>query len=192
MSEIVIFEPYHLSEYQETDVESVVEAMNNDEITRTLAGPPFDPYLWEHGEQFVKIAMSATYKGIKKVWAIRDRRNDKLIGSIDIRPSDDDNAVTKFRPTNEKGLCAGFGFWLHPDYWGEGIMTAALKQMIGQIGKKQMDIHAFNGDCFKGNAPSRKVFENNGFQLIKEQENASVKQTTGKVYSIWLFERIDS
>lgn len=192
MSEVVIFEPYYLSEYRETDVQTVVEAMNNDDITRTLAGPPFDPYLWGHGEQFVKLAMSASYKGIKKVWAIRDKTNDKLIGSIDIRPSDDDDAITKFKPTNEKGLRAGFGFWLHPDYWGKRIMTTALKQMIDQIGKKQMDIHSFNGDCFKGNTPSRKVFENNGFRLVEEQENAALKQTTGKTYGIWLFERIDN
>lgn len=192
--EYLIFEPYYLTSFSHKDVDRVVEAMNNDDITATLAGPAHKPYLREHGEEFVNVAMNSTYKGLNKVWAIRDKSSNNLfVGTVDIRPSDDSNPISTHSPGNSstQNTSAAFGFWLHPDYWGKRITSSALKVLIDDIGKRQMDIHNFQGDAVIGNYASRKVFENNGFHMVREEKDAVVKKTTGQLLSRWVLERND-
>ncbi|CAN6663614.1 hypothetical protein TRVA0_035S00650 [Trichomonascus vanleenenianus] len=162
--------------------------MNDKRITATLAGPPYDPYTIEHAYEFIALAENKTYRGSKKIWAIRNGA-DELIGCIDIRPSDDED--THFNLVKAKGDVkeADFGFWLHPGYQGSGIMTEALRTMIDQLGIP-WGFKAYTGSSMKGNWASRRTFEKCGFKYSHEELNGIEKQTTKEKFDVWHYKLV--
>lgn len=192
ISEYPLFGPYYLGLYtlEDRDVDKITAAMNDQRVTSTLGGPPFNPYLREHGVAFAKIAVNSIYRNkYHKIWAIRDQtKNGELIGSIDIRPSDDDASYLtipqKFVAEPEDRY-ASFGFWLSPEYRRQGITSAALKVLIYELGVKEFGIRKFTGDCFTGNFASRRTFEKLGFMFEREGKNATKKLNTGEFKDTW-------
>ena len=85
------------------------------------------------------------------------------------------------RAIEANGVCVGFlndveqkdgaielGYALHPDHWGNGYATAALKEAIGQLfarGFRQVVCGAF-----RTNAASIRVMEKAGMQRIPLEE----------------------
>lgn len=62
--------------------------------------------------------LPAYYKKDTYRWAIVWKENKKVIGSIDVRAS------------NETERCAELGWVLGDDYWGKGIMPEAAKKVL--------------------------------------------------------------
>ncbi|CAN6627637.1 hypothetical protein TRVA0_011S01750 [Trichomonascus vanleenenianus] len=162
--------------------------MNDDRITATLAGPPYDPYTLEHAYEYIARAQNKTYRGTKKIWAIRNGA-DELIGAINIRPSDDEDPhVTIIKPKSEERE-ADFGFWLHPDYRGSGIMTEVLRTMIDQLGIP-WGFKVYIGSSMKDNWASRRTFEKCGFKFIREELQAMEKLTTKEKFDLWYYKLV--
>ena len=59
---------------------------------------------------------------------------------------------------------AELGYWLAEEYWGKGIMTAAVKE-ICRLGFARWDIVRIYAEPFARNAGSRRVLEKSGFTL---------------------------
>ncbi len=98
------------------------------------------PFLFEDAEDFYKIASNpdnlqfifpaqadlaetqyvlANYfmKNPLGVWAICDKETNRMIGSI------------KFEKLDEIKKEAELGYFLHKDYWGQGLMTEVVKEI---------------------------------------------------------------
>lgn len=86
-------------------------------------------------------------------WGISFKGSDKLIGS------------GGFWRLVKPHFRAEIGYDLHPDYWGKGLMSEAVKAMI-EFGFGKMNLHSVEANTDPENAASARLLEKNGF--VKE------------------------
>lgn len=60
---------------------------------------------------------------------------------------------------------ARLGWNLHPDYWGRGIMPAALTILFDRCSQEH-DTQLFSADCFRQNARCKRVLAKLGFYRV--------------------------
>ncbi len=130
-----------LRPFNEKDEESVVRILNNEKVREKL-GTPY-PYTIESFKSFfdkIKNDNETTYFAIEK--------DGEFIGSIALDLEDNSTAM--------------FGYWLDEEYWGKGIITKAIEEVI-KYATKKFSVKKFYAKIFDNNVGSRKVLENNGF-----------------------------
>ena len=103
-----------LTALRESDIERVVEACTTPEAEQFLLTPW--PYERADAEFFVLEFAPAGWRGEhdERVWAIRESLRGQLCGVISLR-----------------GDARELGFWLHPDAQGRGLMTDAVRTLVG-------------------------------------------------------------
>lgn len=130
------------------DVESLVENANNFRIAKYLTDRFPHPYTKNDAKSFIDFAN----KDIPvHIFAIEI--SNKAVGVIGIHPHGD-----VMRKNAE------LGFWLGENYWGKGVITKAIRQMI-EFSFETYDITRIYAKVFEGNIPSQKVLTKNGFKL---------------------------
>ena len=87
----------------------------------------------------------------------------KLAGSIGVTLRDD-----VYRKTAE------LGYFIGEEYWGQGIATEAIKQMVKYVQKK-FDLVRIDADVFEFNKASMRALEKNGFHLESIRKKAAFK-----------------
>ncbi len=91
-------------------------------------------------------------------------------------------SVEKLGGLNER--CGVIGYCLLPEYYGRGIMTAAVK-MICTEAFERLDISRIEGTPFEPNMASRRVLEKAGFELEGVLKDAYFKN--GKLYNEYVY-----
>jgi len=136
------------------DIESLVENANNYEIARFMSDAfPF-PYTVENAKNFIAFA---TKDNPIHIFAIEI--NGKAVGGIGIHPQAD---IMKKN--------AELGYWLGEKYWGKGIISKAIQEIIS-FAFSTYDITRIYARPFGTNTASQRVLEKAGFTLearIKE------------------------
>lgn len=79
---------------------------------------------------------------------------------------------------------AELGYWLGEPYWGQGIMTDAVKQ-ICQAAFERFDIVRIFAEPFAYNQGSRRVLEKAGFMLEGIMRNGIYKN--GQIYDYCMY-----
>jgi RimJ/RimL family protein N-acetyltransferase len=133
-----------LRSWQKSDAAELVECMNGEpEITRWLDQVP-QPYR-------TKDAL-AYFRGIgETAFAITDAETGRVLGSIGVRFS-------------ENGDVGEIGYWLRADARGRGIMTRAVRVVVGwAFGRGNVYRLQLRADV--ENVPSRRAAERAGFKL---------------------------
>ena len=130
------------------DLESLVSNANNDQIARYLTDGFPHPYTKENGKAFIAMA---TKDNPIHIFAIEV--NGKAVGGIGIHLQQD---IMKKN--------AEIGYWLGEAYWGKGIITKAITEMI-QFGFNTYDITRIYARPFGTNLASQRVLEKAGFTL---------------------------
>ena len=69
------------------------------------------------------------------------------------------------------------GFWLHPDYWGQGYMTEALSA-IGEWGFTVLNAEAIESSHAVWNEASRKLLIRCGFTHVRHNPHGFKKHGT--------------
>ncbi len=82
-------------------------------------------------------------------WALVDRSTEKMIGSCGFTTID--------LPNNS----AEIGYVLHPDFWGKGYMTEAVKAVL-DFGFQRLMLSRISAVCMKENKASLRVMEKCG------------------------------
>lgn len=142
---------FSLSNLQSSDAIFYVEYLNNPLIHETTEAIPY-PYTHEHASQWIQRQTDiARQFGKTHLLAIRNS-NTELIGSIGVGKIDDQSYV------------AELGYWLAPEYWGQGIMTEAVKSFV-RYAFADLNLLRLWTRVFEFNRGSRRVLEKNGFQL---------------------------
>ena len=150
-----------LRKWNEADLNSLVKYANNINIAKWLTnGFPY-PYTQEDGKAYLSTAID---DNPLKVFAIEV--NGEAVGSIGIYPQSD---------IHEKN--AEIGYWLAEAYWGQGIMTKAIREII-EYGFQTFDIVRIFARPFSTNLKSQRVLEKAGFQLEARLKNALYKKGT--------------
>lgn len=137
-----------LRPWNENDTDSLVANANNFNIARFLTDGFPHPYTEENARAFIAMA---TKDVPVHIFAIEVE--GKAAGGIGIHPQSD---IMKKN--------AELGYWLGESYWGKGIITAAIKQMI-DFAFNTYDITRIYARPFGNNAASQKVLQKAGFTL---------------------------
>ncbi len=138
-----ILRPFSLN-----DIESSMEYANNYKIAANLTNQFPHPYTRESGERFIEMA---TQHSPPTILAIDI--DGKASGGIGLHPQTDIHIKN-----------AELGYWLAEPFWGQGIMTKAVLQMV-DYGFKNLDINRIFARPFGSNIGSQKVIEKAGFVL---------------------------
>ena len=137
---------FHLRPWALSDLDSLVRHANNPDIAKFMMdGFPY-PYSEENGRAFIAFA---TKDDPIHIFAIDVE--GEAVGGIGIHPQ-----------ANVQRKNAELGYWLAEPFWGKGIITNAIKQMI-EFGFKTYDINRIFARPYGTNVGSQKVLEKTGF-----------------------------
>ncbi len=151
--------PHLLRPWFMTDLDNLVKHANNINIAKNLTDKfPF-PYTKEAGQNFISYATNADDPA--NIFCIEI--DGEACGGIGVHPMQD-----VFRKNAE------LGYWLAEPYWGQGIMTAALREMI-DYAFKNYDITRLFARPYGSNVASQKLLEKCGFVLEAKFEKTLYK-----------------
>jgi RimJ/RimL family protein N-acetyltransferase len=131
-----------------SDTDSLTRYANNFNIARFMTDGFPHPYTTDHAEAFIKMA---TADDPIHIFAIAI--NGEAAGGIGIHPQAD---------IHKKN--AELGYWLAEPFWGQGIITKAIKEMT-VFAFNVYDINRVFARPFSTNVASRRVLEKAGFTL---------------------------
>jgi len=139
---------YTIRDWREDDAASIAQYANNKKIWINLRDAFPYPYSMLDAEAFLRKAMGMeprTYFAIAS--------DDEAIGSIGLMPGDDVHRFT-----------AELGYWLAEPFWGNGIMTDAVRA-LSEYAFNELGIQRIFAEPYTTNAASARVLEKSGFSL---------------------------
>lgn len=139
--------PFQLRPWQISDLDSLVVHANNPHIARNLTNAFPHPYTREAGENFIQYASAPG----KMVFAIIV--DGQAVGGIGVHPQSDIFSKN-----------AEMGYWLSETYWGQGIVSAAIEEIVNHAFANSKLERIF-ARPFGSNQASCRVLEKNGFVL---------------------------
>ncbi|KAF9575685.1 hypothetical protein EC968_002249 [Mortierella alpina] len=176
------FKPFWLTETiqlapwtcSEQDKDSQMEYLNDPNINRWLLGPP-NPYKRSDADSWLAARVDRmTTKGTPLTYAIRDMtKGGKAVGCVSVSNGSDD-------------ILTGddVGYWLAPEYHGQGLMAKALKLLLQEVPIKEVGKRKFNGHVFVGNWASRKTMEKAGF--VHQPHLTDTATRNGEKIDMWV------
>lgn len=161
---------FTLTKWSVDYIESIAKNGNNENIAKFLRnGFPF-PYEYKDAEKYIKGCIDKSDEG---QYCRAIVVNGEAVGSIGI-----------FLGSDIYCKSAELGYWLGEPFWGNGIMTSAIKQLCKEA-FSQFDIERIYAEPFAHNIGSRKTLEKAGFILEGIMKNSVFKQ--GKLYDFCMY-----
>jgi RimJ/RimL family protein N-acetyltransferase len=149
----------HLRPFRAGDAADLVRHANNPNVTRHLRERFPQPYTWQAAEEWIASATAqAPALNLVIAW------DDRLIGAIGLAPGTDSRRVS-----------AEVGYWLGEDYWGRGIATRALAEMVAYAFATLVELNRLFSYVDEGHVASVRVLEKNGFRCEGRLVGASIK-----------------
>jgi len=157
-----ILRPWNLE-----DLDNLVKFADNKKIADNLTDAFPHPYTREDGIAYISAHHPGGAhhpNGVHEPGKIFAIEVDGIgCGSIGIFPQ---------RDIHRKN--AEMGYWLAEEYWGRGIMTGAVKQVV-EYGFKTFDINRIFARPFSTNLASQRVLEKAGMKLEARFEKSLFK-----------------
>jgi len=161
-----------LRPFRKGDEFSLQKNINNKKIVRNLAVVPY-PYT-------VKMAKEWIAKNIKEA---KKKKPLMVNFAIDI----DDEAAGSIGFHKIEQHKAEIGYWLAQKYWGNGLMTEAVKQ-ASEFGFKKLKLRRIWAAVFPWNKGSMRILEKNGFKLEGILRKNTLKH--GKLIDDYIYGKI--
>lgn len=139
---------YCLRSWSSSDLNDLVRFANNPAIARFLTNAFPHPYTEEHAARFIEMATGADPVRIMAI-----EIDGHASGGIGLHPQSDVYCMN-----------AELGYWLGEPFWGRGIMTNAVKDMV-RYGFEKFDFTRIYARPYGSNLASQKVLEKAGFSL---------------------------
>ncbi len=156
-----------------TDLDNLVKHANNINIAKNLTDRfPF-PYTEAAGRNFISHATDVNDPAT--IFCIEV--NGEAAGGIGVHPMED-----VFRKNAE------LGYWLAEPYWGQGIMTKALKEIMDYAFTKY-DITRLFARPYGSNVASQKLLEKCGFVLEAKFEKTLYKNEAFEDELVYAYRR---
>jgi len=149
---------FTLRPWAATDLDSLLKYANNYLIAKNMTDKFPHPYTIQHAKMFIEFANS---QHPYHIFAIDI--NGEAAGGIGVHPQSDIQRKN-----------AELGYWLAEPFWGKGIITKAIAQMV-EYGFKSFDINRIFARPFGSNKASQRVLEKAGFVLEARFENTLYK-----------------
>lgn len=149
---------FHLRPWTIDDLPSLVKYANNFNIAKNLTDVFPHPYTEENGRSFIEMATKNTPPNILAIEV-----NGEAAGAIGLHLQPD-----VYRKNAE------MGYWLAEPYWGNGIITEAIKQMVN-YGFANWDFVRIYARPYGYNIGSQKALQKAGFKLEAKLEKTFFK-----------------
>lgn len=155
--------------WAETDLENLVAQANNKQVWNNLRNYFPHPYTEESGRKWLE-TMAAANPVVNFAIDV----DGQAVGGIGLILNSD---VYIFS--------AEVGYWIGEDWWGKGIGTEALRQMV-EYTFYYFDIVRIYAEVFETNKASMRVLEKNGFYLEGVRRKAVFKNNILMDDYIWV------
>ena len=139
---------FKLRPWRMSDLDALARYANNWSVAKNLTDAFPYPYTRKDGKRFITKAME---EKPTRIFAIEI--DGKASGAIGIHPQTDIHRKN-----------AELGYWLAEPFWGQGIVTGAVGEMV-DIAFRDPGIERLFARPFGTNKASQKVLEKNGFIL---------------------------
>lgn len=161
-----------LRPFKMSDVKGVVEAVNNKIIARNTLTIPY-PYALKDAKWWLRTSIPKNKKKIQVNFCIEI--DGKVAGSVGF------NKISKEHK-------AEIGYWLAEKYWGKGIMTEVVREVV-KFGFEKLKLRRIYAHTFPFNKASAGVLKNNGFKfegILKKD----ARKSNGKILDAYVFAKI--
>jgi RimJ/RimL family protein N-acetyltransferase len=139
---------FQLRPWNAGDLPSLMQYANNWEIAKYMADGFPHPYSKQDGEAFIQLASSQD-----PIHLMAIEVGGEACGGIGLHPQSDIHIRN-----------AELGYWLAQPFWGQGIMTRAIREMVA-YGFEHFDVDRIFARPFGSNIGSQKALEKAGFTL---------------------------
>jgi [ribosomal protein S5]-alanine N-acetyltransferase len=154
----------------EDDAETLFGHFTHPQVTKYLLDEePFSDI--EQVRELIRFFSAPAGKGYNR-WGITITETGQLTGTCG------------FHQWNRRDQRAEIGYDLHPDFWGKGFMSEALRAAI-HYGFTTMDLHRIAAVVHPENAPSVRLLQRLGFR--KEGTLRDYHRAHGRYHSHELF-----
>ncbi|CAN5449082.1 GNAT family N-acetyltransferase [soil metagenome] len=140
------------------DLPDLIRFADNPDIAKYMSDKFINPYTKDQGKRFLDFAINTIPQ---RIFAIDIA--GQAIGAIGIHPQSDIYCRN-----------AELGYWLAEPFWGKGIMTLAIQQMV-EYGFKTWELNRIFARPFGGNMGSQRALEKAGFVLEGRFEQSIFK-----------------
>lgn len=149
---------FKLRKWEVDDLHNLVEYANNYKIAKNLMNVFPHPYTIEDGIRFIE-----TNSKQEPVQVFAIVIDNKACGAIGVFPQQDIMCKN-----------AELGYWLAEPFWGKGIITKVITEMV-DYAFKTWDINRVYARPFGSNIASQKALEKAGFKLEARLEKTIFK-----------------
>lgn len=159
-----------LREWNEKDVDDLVEGLNNLNVSKWLTKAPY-PYTKKDAENWIKSCLENDEKGKERssyYFAIELKSEKRVIGGVDL------DKIDKFQGK------AGGGIWINAKYHGHGYGTEAFGERI-RFAFEELKLRRLENGYLKGNPSSFKMQEKLGYKLEGTKRKALKCMADGKI-----------
>lgn len=148
-----------------SDAKDIFTYASLPEVTWPAVFPPAESVAEE--ENYLENIMPKRWieQNIPAGYGICLKGSNKVIGSVDFNHRHADDVFE-------------MGYLLHPDYWGQGIMSEAAHALL-EVGFNLVGLHKIEIECYSYNKASQRVAEKLGFTLeskIRDRKGAQGKR----------------
>jgi 8-oxo-dGTP diphosphatase len=140
-----------LRSYEDKDAAALVQLLKDKRIAEMTTRIPY-PYTIDDANSWINKSREELKSGQSVKLAIIRRQDQTLIGGI--------------------GLESELGYWLGSDYWGQGLMTEAVKALL-HFAFVTLKADKIIGSAKEINTASKKIFERMGFRETGQKQGAS-------------------
>jgi RimJ/RimL family protein N-acetyltransferase len=164
-----------LTVIETTDEDEVFRILNiNDSIANGLhSAKMVFPFSRESTTYFIHRQVSKRMNDkIVHNWAIRTSQSGPMIGLINLRDFDHDEDLGPcYRDNNSSNentspilRCGAFGYWISPEWTGQGIMTSVIRFFLEQVARPLFGFDRVHGEAWLDNRASSRVMEKAGMR----------------------------
>lgn len=163
---------FHLSSVRPEDKFALLEHFKAKEIYDSTLNIPY-PYSEADADRWLTRRIESTQRQGKEVtFAIR-KEDGEMIGAVGADSLEIDASHR-----------AEIGYWLARPYWGQGIMTDAVRAYV-QYAFAELNLLRLTAHVLAFNVGSTRVLEKNGFQVEGRLRNHFRKE--GRLYDAFCF-----
>jgi RimJ/RimL family protein N-acetyltransferase len=156
-----------------SDVNDLSELANNRNIWNNVRDYFPHPYTRKDAEEWISLQLKK-----ERLTNFAVEYNGRLCGGISFIPKDDIYRCS-----------AEIGYWIGEPYWGKGIATEAVRQVMAFIQLNHPAIIRVYAEVFAWNEGSEKVLQKNGFYRESIRRHAVIKNDRVGDDSVWVWLR---
>ncbi len=163
---------YYIRSYRPADAAAIVRYADNPLIAANMTDAFPHPYTDKAAQDWLDIVLNQERETL---FALADER--ELIGSIGLHPG--------------KGVfrcMAEIGYWVGEEFWGQGIVSAAVVAFTDHAFAEFEDISRIQAHVFASNPASARVLEKAGYDLEGRLRRSVIKND--EVLDQWMYAKV--